>query len=84
MREARFYRRDAEIAEEALRRIMNLRLSYSWHSLRLSLRLCVSAVNSSSCVSEEALEELARAAADFAKRDIQGLLVEMSRGPALD
>jgi hypothetical protein len=44
MREARFYRRDAEIAEEALRRIMNLRLSYSWHSLRLSLRLCVSAV----------------------------------------
>src|SRR5450759_93816 len=34
--------------------------------------------------SEEALEELARAAADFVERDIQGLLVEVSRSPALD
>src|SRR5450759_4156461 len=34
--------------------------------------------------SEEALEELARAAADFVERDIQGLLVEASRSPTLD
>src|ERR1035437_3840588 len=34
--------------------------------------------------SEEALEELARAAADFAQRDIQGSLVEARRSPALD
>src|ERR1035437_3575763 len=38
----------------------------------------------SSGASEEALEELTRAAADFVERDIQGLLVEVSRSPALD
>jgi hypothetical protein len=53
-------------------------------SLRLSLRLCVSALNPSSSVSKEPLEELAGVAADFGQRDIQGLLVEVSGSPAVD
>src|ERR1035437_857730 len=46
--------------------------------------LCVSALNSSSRAPKKPLEELARPAADFVERDIQGLLVEVSRSPALD
>ena len=34
--------------------------------------------------SEEALEEVSGAGADFGERDIQGLLVEVGGSPALD
>src|ERR1017187_1353523 len=46
--------------------------------------LCVSALNPSSGVSEEPLEELAGVTADFGKSDVQRLLVEVSRSPAVD